>query len=231
MNAAIPVLARHVWTNRVVLTLALLGTALTPRFANSHTITGHIVADNEVSIYTAANEAPSMTVNYSGVTTCWPTAASVNVTTADSYLYVTCFSDLAVGQGLLHDLQIDGNSAVSGDAQWTVLPTDSLVLSCVAHPAGTIEAAMAARIPTGVFVPTTVGCQNLAAGCYGIWGNVPSINSAAKWIWFNSGQQVSANAPFQPGFNHREFLIFRLNMDRVTPVRKSSWGELKSIYR
>jgi hypothetical protein len=94
-----------------------------------------------------------------------------------------------------------------------------------------IEAAMAARIPTATFVAPAVGCQNLPAGCYGVWGNVPTISSASKWTWFDSGQQVSPNAPFQPGFNHREFLIFRLDMEHVVPTTKSSWGQLKTIYR
>ena len=36
----------------------------------------------------------------------------------------------------------------------------------------------------------------------------PKIDKSAHFIWFDSGKDASAGAPFQ-GFNHEEFLIFR----------------------
>ena len=197
------------------------------------TITGDIVCDNEVRIYTAATESPSMVVNYTGISKCFSaTPQVVSFSTTDRYLYLTCWSDDGVAQGLLHDLQVDAVPVLSGDPQWRVLPCDSNLTACISPGPGVIEAAMASRIPTGTFVAQTVGCQNLPAGCYGTWGQFAAINSLSRWSWFNSGQQVSTNAPFQPGFNHRELLIFRLDMQVVpTATKRSTWSQVKTIYR
>ncbi len=209
----------------------LLASSFTIASAAGHTITGRIVADNEVRIYTAVSEVPAMTVTYQGVSACWSTSVPVNINTTNRYLYLTCWSDLSVAQGLLHDLTVDGTPVYSGHSLWRVLPNDSVMAACTVPGAGVVEAAMASRIPTGTFVVPTVGCQNNAT-CYGVWGQSTLISSAAKWSWFNSGNQVSGNAPFQPGFNHREFLIFRLDMQQVaTPTRLGSWGQIKTMYR
>jgi hypothetical protein len=205
--------------------------------ASAIVVAGDALADNTMLICTSATETAGMVVNDTGNYKCYSaTPLVVNFSTADRYLWIACFSDHLVGQGLLHDLTIDGNPVYSGNTFWTVAAGDTAVTSCPGNgPAtnATIRGAMASRIPTATFVPTTNGCINSLSGCYSIWGQFAQINSSSRWTWFNSGSQVSTNAPFQPGFNHRELLIFRLDMFEFlsTPGLPTSWGAVKNTYR
>jgi len=215
--------------------IAMAGTLLlaTHAGATTFTVTGNIICDNEVMIFTAANELPGMVVNYQGVNKCFSaTPATVNFATTDRHLYLTCFSDKNVAQGLLHNLKVNNILVPSGDPQWQVMPSDSNVNACfTTPPVADIAAAMAARIPAGLFVSPAVGCQNGPSGCYGVWGNFTTIG-LSFWTWYNSGQQVSTNAPFQPGFNHREFPVFHVDMLQVpTATQRSTWSSVKSYYR
>jgi uncharacterized repeat protein (TIGR01451 family) len=186
----------------------------------TYQVTGDVVSDNHVMLFTAPNEGPQTTPVYTGFRSCWPTPTAVNLTTTDRYLYLACWGDDAGGQGLLHDLRITtptgARNVFSGDALWSVAPTDSNVgVGCGSpSPSAQMGASLASRIPGATFGTPALGCFNPPTGmnCYGIWGPVSSIDPAARWTWFNSGLQGGANAPFQPGFNHREFLIFRLDM-------------------
>jgi hypothetical protein len=223
----------------LVFALLALGVAMTslPGRAAAITVAGDAVADNTLIIFTAATENPGMVVNATGNWKCFSaTPLVVNFSTADRYLYIATYSDHGVGQGLLHDLSVDGNPVYSGSSFWTVAPGDTVPGNCAGGtPAevAAIGASLNARIPTMAFVPTSDGCFNTIAGCYAIWGNFAAINSGSRWTWFNSGAQVSPDAPFKPGFNHRELLVFRLDMFAflATPVTPASWGAIKSTYR
>ena len=213
--------------------------AALPTPAGAFVVQGDIIADNMFMIFTANTETPGMVVNYTNNFRCFgPTPLTVTFAPTDRYLYLTCFSDAQVGQGLLHDLTVNGNPVFSGNANWKVAPGDTVpTMTALCNgptpaQASAIGASMAARIPTMTFVTPTVGCQNTAM-CYGIWGQFPAINFQARWTWFNSGSQVAPNAPFQPGFNHRELLVFRLDMLEflATPAEPSSWGRVKNTYR
>ena len=182
----------------------------------AHLVTGDVTCDNTFAIYTAANESVGMTVHYTGFTACHPTALPVSFTTTDRYLYIAAWSDDQVAQGLLHDLKVDGLPVYSGDPRWTVTYTDSDLDACVGTPPAIVAPTMESTIPSppGGWLAPAVGCANPAPGntCYGVWGNFPTIDLTAKRIWYDSGNQSSSDAPFYPGFNHREFLIFRLDM-------------------
>jgi len=221
--------------------LAVLAWAVTmaalPTSAGAFTISGDIVADNTSLIFTANTETPGMVVNYTNNYKCYSaTPLPVSFSSTDRYLYIACFSDGSVGQGLLHDLTVNGNPVYSGNTSWTVAPGDTLPSNCAGATlaqANAIGASMAARIPTMTFVAPAVGCQNTGGLCYGIWGGFAAIDPLARWSWFNSGNQVSGNAPFQPGFNHRELLVFRLDMLEflASPGEVSTWGRVKNTYR
>ncbi len=184
--------------------------------AGSHVITGDVICDNEFAIYTAASELTGMAVNYTGLSKCYPGTLLVNASTTDRYLYIACWSDDGVAQGLLHDLKVDGIPAFSDDPRWQVAYTDSDYDSCGDLGSPAIEATMETVIPAppGGWVAPSIGCANPAFGgnCYGVWGHWSTIDVGVHWTWFDSGNQVSADAPLYPGFNHREFLIFRFDM-------------------
>jgi hypothetical protein len=197
----------------------------------AYTITGDLNCDNQVMVFTAATEGVGMVVNYAGVSKCFSaTPAVVSFSTTDRYLYLACWSDDGIAQGLLHDLAVDAVPVYSGDPQWTVAPTDSNVSPCISN-SPQIGATLASRIPTSLFVAPAVGCANTGT-CYGVWGQMATIATTSRWTWYNSGGQSGPNAPFQPGFNHRELLIFRLDMQQIpTSSTGSTWGRLKTLYR
>jgi len=205
----------------------------------AYEVTGHITCDNETFMFTANGESPGMQLQSAGVHACWPHAEAVNFTSSDRFLYLACWSDDYAAQGLLLDFTITSGSGViqafSGSPLWKVAPGDSNISGCSTPPEADIASAMARRIPTLSFVDVAVGCANppVNADCYGRWGHLPEISPAALWMWFDSGQQTGPNAPFEPGFNHREFLVFRLDLLAMLPVptRTTSWGRLKAIYR
>lgn len=184
--------------------------------AIQHTITGDVTCDNEFAIYTAATENPGMAVTYRGFTGCHPAATSVTINTIDRYLYISTWSDDRVAQGLMHDLSVSGLPVFSGDPHWTVTYTDSNYTSCLGTPPVGMAATMNVTIPAppGGWIAPAIGCANPPSGqdCYGVWGHYSTIDPTARRTWYNSGNQSSTNAPFEPGFNHREFLIFRLDL-------------------
>lgn len=194
-----------------------------PKIQEPITVTGDITADNTAMVFTAASEQPGMTVNSYPASVCWSSVVPLTFSTLDRYIYIAAWSDDNTGQGLLHDFSItkNGNTypVYSGSPFWTVAPADSNLNACSGINQLSVAAAMANRIPTATFVSTTNGCFNPAIGqptCYNIWGRVASISDTARWSWFDSGNQVSTDAPFKPGFNHRELLIFRLDTQDLT---------------
>jgi hypothetical protein len=217
---------------------ALIGLTLLATGARAYTVTGGITCDNETMMFTANSESPGLELHYVGVHACWPGTQVVNVTSSDRFLYLGCWSDDNAAQGLLLDFTINSPSgtlqAFSGSPLWKVAPGDSNIFGCSSPLEVDIAAAMASRIPTMSFVDVAVGCSNPPVGvnCYDRWGHVAEISATARWMWFNSGLQSSVNAPFEPGFNHREFLVFRLDLQTMLPVptRTGSWGKLKAMY-
>jgi len=176
-----------------------------------------VVCDNEFAIFTANKEKPGMTLTYTGITHCYPGAFPVSINTSDRYLYIACWSDDSVGQGLLHDITVNGAPVFSDSPRWKVTYTNSNQSSCLGAPV-TLTGTMIATIlaPPGGWVSPSIGCANPTVGnnCYGIWGHWPTVSLSTHWTWYDSGNQIAPDAPFFPGFNHNEFLIFRLDMRR-----------------
>jgi hypothetical protein len=218
---------------------ALIGLTLLATVSRAYTVKGGITCDNETMMFTAKSEGHGLELHSVGVHACWPGAQVVNVTSGDRFLYLACWSDNNAAQGLLLDFTINSSfgtlQAFSGSQLWKVAPGDSDIAGCSSPTEASIAAAMASRIPTMSFVDVAVGCNNppIGVNCYDRWGHVAEISASARWMWFNSGLQASVNAPFEPGFNHREFLIFRLDLLTMLPVptRTGSWGRLKAMYR
>jgi hypothetical protein len=66
--------------------------------------------------------------------------------------------------------------------------------------------ANAGNNPSGGWVATTAGDGNGASP----WGLRPEIDAAARWSWYSSNGDTN---PTSPGFNHDEYLIFRIAVD------------------
>lgn len=72
-----------------------------------------------------------------------------------------------------------------------------------------IGLANAGTNPSGGWKPITASTLTNSQGS-NFYGTISGIAGAARWMWWNSGNDPSATAPFSPGFNHSEYLIFRL---------------------
>lgn len=51
----------------------------------------------------------------------------------------------------------------------------------------------------------------------GPWGTIANIPKSARWTWHDSGKQKAGKTPLEGGFNHDEFLIFRIPIRYLLP--------------
>jgi hypothetical protein len=144
---------------------------------------------------------------------------------AGSQLYVVASSDSAVIQGLLVDVitTTPGWRLLSGDPRWDVTATglgsrwgSPVSLSQLTDE---ILRANGGTNAAGGWVPVTASTQTNGEG--GILPpdeggpfTVPGIDPDSRWMWYDSGRDARAGAPFL-GYNHDEWLIFRTE---VTPI-------------
>ncbi len=126
------------------------------------------------------------------------------------YVYIICWSNDAGRNGLLVELQGD-NRIISGDNDWEVFATgnnknwssgvggDEVLVSEI-----NLELRRACK--ENGWVRAVAGQSNDNNNYFPI---VPAMPSDAKFIWHDSGKDSDNNSPFH-GFNHDEFLIFRV---------------------
>ncbi len=178
-----------------------------------HHFTGIAVADNFYGLYTIDQETNSGVLHYYGGST-FPAVLGFDYVTKDRYLYIVAWSDDATAQGLLHDITVNGVPIPSGSPQWRVCPNSQNLDTATGPSALAVRNSIVAHANgTGCFA-TAVGPANGSASGFPWflpWGTMP-IYTPCNWIWYDSHNQVSATAPFAPGFNHGEFLLFRIDM-------------------
>lgn len=145
----------------------------------------------------------------------------------DDYLYIIAWSDDKTYQGLLGSFTGD-ITIHTGDPRWRVLaagqfsrlpefrppapnfgdlppsPTAGLDYPSQAQ----INSVIAAAAP-GDWRDPYVGPRNVQSEVSQLWSfQVTDISSEARWVWHDSGKNPGVS-PFH-GFNHDEFLIFRI---------------------
>ncbi|HLG20550.1 MAG TPA: membrane dipeptidase [Bdellovibrionota bacterium] len=142
-------------------------------------------------------------------------AAAASIVTNDPFLYITAWGDDVGTQGLLFQIQVNRKMILSGDPLVQVVP--SLIDLDQPFPSqgpGSADIrSIAGDADTNLKwrIPTIGGVNNGTFPVESPFPVVPAISSNAHWIWFNSGNDTShASAPFYPGFNHKEYLIFRV---------------------
>ncbi|PTX60472.1 hypothetical protein C8N46_106116 [Kordia periserrulae] len=124
--------------------------------------------------------------------------------TCEAFIYFVCWSDDGGLNGLLAELH-GSNSALSGtNAKWEVFPTGINFSSHTTRPSEKLINTELKKAHCKKWKKVTKGNTN---------GKRPfrtyqDISKNAHFIWYDSGKDSSAGAPFQ-GFNHDEFLIFR----------------------
>lgn len=191
-----------------------------------------ITVDNQYDVYFGD---PYLTVpTFVGGNGNWTDTETWSVTGVNptDYLYVATASDHNVAQGFLGEFTnlTTSNTFVTSDdpgTPWEVFPAGNYLPALNALNS-TIPASVwpISVQPSTAQVQTAVGyatannlwiTPNSAPGYVNSastapWGLRPSIPSNAEWIWYDSGLQASPSpypAPFD-GFNHSEFLVFRV---------------------
>jgi len=164
----------------------------------------------------------------------WPTVETWNITgvSPTAFLYVATASDHGVAQGFLGTFTNLTSGAVfdtSDDASspWEVFPAGQYLaqLNTIdgTIPAGTWPASLqptSSQVQTAVAYATNnnlwvdpVSAPGYNNGSSPLpWNTVfAGIPNSAEWIWHDTGVGTSAPypAPFD-GFNHDEFLVFRV---------------------
>ena len=197
--------------NRSALTaLAVSALMLAARSSQAINLQVNVTCDNVYAIYYGSPTTANTAVGYDND---WPTTESYSFNLpASDYIYVAAWTDDAVAQGFLAQFNnLDDNTKFySSDSQWQVTATGlnkgtSDPQPTLAELTTQIGLANGGLNSSGGWVATTAGGANGVAP----WGTRPGIDAAARWTWYNSGQDPSPNAPFN-GFNHDEYLIFRI---------------------
>jgi hypothetical protein len=184
--------------------------ALTSLPAQAVSIKVNITVDNSYALFYGTQTAAT---NFVGSDFSWPTTETYSFDLpAANFLYVVTASDLSVAQGFLGQFEnLDaGYTFYSSDPQWQVMATglgsaapysgSAADLSLLTHE---ILDANAGGNPSNGWTGLTAGPANGAAP----WGSRPSIDAAARWVWYSSN---GAADPTTPGFDHDEWLVFRI---------------------
>ncbi|AXG68929.1 hypothetical protein KORDIASMS9_01148 [Kordia sp. SMS9] len=128
----------------------------------------------------------------------------------DQFIYFVCWSDNGGLNGLLAELH-GANTVFSGThAKWEVFPTGINFSTPQTRPSAQLVNTELKKAHCKKWKAVTKGVSN---------GNrpfraYPKIDKSAHFIWYDSGKDSSAGAPFQ-GFNHDEFLIFRFPISEL----------------
>ncbi|MCA9298429.1 MAG: hypothetical protein KDA28_05145 [Phycisphaerales bacterium] len=187
-----------------------------------------ITVDNYYDIYYGNNLG---TTFYAGGDGNWATVETYNTTRpATDYVYVSTASDHSVAQGFLGEFRnlTQGTLVKTGDAAWEVFnagkflqainPSWPSVWPASLQPTQSeVDQAISFAETNALWIPTSFDAAWTNASHPGPWGNnLPGIAGSATWIWHDSGG-VSGSFYTDPygGYNHEEFLVFRLRGDSV----------------
>lgn len=184
----------------------------------TETINGHFTCDNSYAVYVGTQSAVVTKVlptTGDGITNSNATQIfqGDDVTfTANSgdYFYLIAWSDDSSVQGLIGEFT--GTSTIlTGDAAWEVYATGKNYGNNQAPTASEITGHIVAANSASAWKATAVGPTNANSSL--IYGGpatlkVGNVRDNAQWIWYNSGKNGN-NSAFV-GFNHDEFLIFRI---------------------
>ncbi len=189
-----------------------------------------ITVDNQYNIY--FGDSRLTTPTHVGGDSNWTTTEnwSISGVNPNDYLYVATASDFSGAQGFLGDFRnlTTGTSFSTSDdpsSVWEVFPAGQYLAQLNAIdssiPATTWPRALQpsmSQVQTAVDFATTnrLWVKPVSAPGYNNgaspapWRTRPGISAGAEWIWHDTGAgPVIYPRPFQ-GFNHDEFLVFRV---------------------
>lgn len=189
--------------------LALALAAAAPA-AQASAIKVRITVDNSYALFHGTQTQATTFVGSNGD---WPSVETYDFNLdSTQYLYVVTASDLSVAQGFLGQFEnLDtGYKFYSNDPQWQVMATGLGSAAPYTGSAGDlallsqeIQDANGGGNPSGGWVGLTAGPANGS----GPWGTLAGIDASARWVWYSSNGDPD---PTTPGFDHDEWLVFRI---------------------
>lgn len=186
----------------------------------TETINGHFTCDNSYAVYTGTQAGV--------VTKVLPTTSANGVTNVNAsdifageditfqastgdYFYIIAWSDDAGKQGLIGEFT-GTRTIFTGNAAWEVYATGKNYGNNEGPDANEINSYVSIANSNNAWKTPVVGPTN--ANTRTIYTTIPvgtkiaNIQDDANWIWWDSGRNRSSSV-FE-GFNHDEFLIFRI---------------------
>ena len=178
-----------------------------------------MTVDNSYALFYGTQSAATTFV---GTDFDWTTTETYNFNLpAGQFLYVVTASDLSVAQGFLGQFEnLDSNyKFYSNDPQWQVMAT-GLGNTGAPYSGSAVDLALLTQeiIDANGGGNASNGWVGLTAGPAnggGPWGARPNIDAAARWVWYSSNGDTD---PTAPGFNHDEWLVFRVAVDAPANV-------------
>ncbi|RMH13770.1 MAG: PEP-CTERM sorting domain-containing protein [Planctomycetota bacterium] len=208
--------------NRTVALSSVLVASLAVEALAQDTWQINMTVDNQYAAYVGT--ASSTVGSAVQVDSDWTTTESFTVTgmSASDYFYVATASDWGSAQGFLGEFRnlTQGYTFNTGSSHWEVLPAGAYLQQINSSWPSTwgynqmptqseVDQALAwAASNSWAWVTPAewANYDNRVTGNVTIWGHRSGIDPTAEWIWNNTG----TGNPFQPGANHDEFLIFRV---------------------
>lgn len=177
-----------------------------------------MTVDNSYALFYGTQTAAT---NFVGSNFDWPTTETYNFDLPpDQFIYVVTASDLAVAQAFLGQFEnLDsGYKFYSSDPQWQVMAT-GLGNTGAPYTGSAADLALLTQEigdangggnPSNGWAAFTAGPVNGG----GPWGLRPDIDAAAYWVWYSSNGDPD---PTTPGFDHDEWLVFRISVAAPEP--------------
>lgn len=192
--------------------------------ANAIPFNVDITVDNSYALYYGTETEATTFVGSDGS---WPTVESYSFDLPENnFIYVVTQSDLSVAQGFLAQFTnlTTNERFYSNDSQWEVTATGRYGHAPYTNSAADFAEltsqlllANAGTNPSGGWTHTTAGAANGSSP----WGALSAIDSAAHWSWYDSKNDGSN--PTNPGFNHDEYLVFRISVGATSVPEPSAF--------
>lgn len=179
--------------------------------AHAGVIHATITADNHYAVYgTVGGSFVKIGGNETGAAGApgrynWSMAESYTFDTSGP-LYIAAWSDNAVAQGLLAQIDAGGLGMIySGDSRWEVFATGIDLNTGAPHPLATDVASQIALADSNNWWGDPYVGENNGVGTLP-WSKIAGISEDARWMW----NSTDGGDALRGGKNHDEYLIFRL---------------------
>lgn len=130
----------------------------------------------------------------------------------NDFLYVLAWSDNLNRQGLIGMFN-GGVRKQMGDIEWEVLPTNQDKGNLHFPTLPEINSHLATALPNDWKQPFVGPTNANTSSLYPELGSIANIDQDVNWVWYDSN---NSGNPFSPGYNHQEFLIFRIPVKDLT---------------